>query len=158
MERFKKDMTPLTSKQMETMKKMIGFCQIFAGQIKDIMVHSHVWHKGFKVQIEIDPSLDYFTEWITVTRKVIDGDAIYTEQIDRMCGKAFDFKEWKTNEFTTTREFIHLFDDEKDGTGKEERKTDEKPLPPNGLWIGSDFNSDYVDCRNAVNRHEEPSK
>lgn len=142
---FKMDMTPLSKEQMEVMKKMIGFCQVFAGQIKDIMVHHHLWHKGFTVNLQIDPRLETITESVAVKRKVVDGEGIYEEGIERFRGTHKIFNEWRTLGCETSREFIHLFDGEKDGEGSPERKADEKPLPPNGLWIGADPNSDPVD-------------
>lgn len=143
--RFEMDMTPLDAEQMEVMKKMIGFCQIFAGQVKDIMVHHHLWHKGFQVSINIDPRMDTLTEVVEVKRKVMDGKGIYDEGIERFRGTDKMFNEWHTLGCETSREFIHLFDDKEDGAGSPEGKADEKPLPPNGLWVGADPNSDPVD-------------
>ena len=151
---FKMDMTPLTEEQMKVMKKLIGFSQIFAGQIKDIMVHHGLWHKCFKVEIAVDPTMAIFSKEVTVRRKVIDGNGIYDECIDRYCGKEKPFDEWRTCEPATSREFIHLFDAEADGTGAEKGNTSEHPLPADGLWVGTDYDSDPVDSRNAVNEDD----
>ena len=38
-----------------------------------------------------------------------------------------------------------------DGKGKPEGKSDKKPLPPNGLWVGRYNDTADVDCGDALN-------
>ena len=38
-----------------------------------------------------------------------------------------------------------------DGKGKQEGKTDEKPLPPCGLWVSRFDDPPEVDCGDALN-------
>ena len=142
---FKMDMTPLTDGQKEIMKEIIQVNQIWLDHVKQMMINHGLWDKGFVFRLSISPEATALTEEIKVYRTVVDGEAIYEESINRHKGTDELFKDWKTLSPCTSREFIHLFDDEKSGAGSQDGKADEKPLPPNGLWIGTDPYSGVVD-------------
>ena len=141
---FKMDMTPLNAEQMVVMKKLIEFGQNWAEQVKTIMVHHNLWHKGFRIQMEVDPRFSTLQMEVKVHRKVIEGDGIYDEQIERYRGPDLG-DVWKTLPPCTSREFIHLFDGEENRSGEEEGTASEKPLPADGLWIGDPGDTDTVD-------------
>ena len=141
MEKQKIDMSPLDGEQMVAAKKLIEYAQRFADEVKAIMIHYKLWHKGFDLKVIVDPQREILSEDVQFQRWVEDGEGMFRERIERV----HDSEKWRTLPFTTSREFIHLFDDKEDGTGSPEGKADEKPLPPNGLWVGADSNSDPVD-------------
>lgn len=140
------DNTMLTTEQMEVAKKLIEFTQNFSDQVVHIMKNHGLWQKGFELKLRIDPLAECLTEEIQFHRWVEDGEGQFKECVDRVKSQNEMFgKGWYNLPTHTSREFIHLFDEPTDGTGKEKGKTDEKPLPPDGMWVGSDRNSDPVD-------------
>ena len=142
---FKVDETPLTEKQMEAAKGLIEFGQAWADQITKIMKNSGLWEKGFTLTCTVDPEADVLTQEVQFYRKVVDGEGFYDEQIVRHKGAVPMFKDWKTLAPSTSREFIHLFDEPQNATGAAEGQNKEHPLPADGLWIGDDPTADPVD-------------
>lgn len=147
MAEFQQDMSRLTYEQMKTVKSLIQFGQAWADQVMMIMKNSGLWEKGFQFKCMVSPKASVLTEEVQFYRSVVDGDAIYDEEIERHKGVEANFTDWQTLSPCTSREFIHLFDDKKSGAGSQDGKADEKPLPPNGLWIGTDPYSGILDCR-----------
>ena len=145
------DMKPLDAEQMKAARELLLMSQKFADDVKQIMIHSHLWHKGFTLKLHISPTMELFTEDIQLYRKVEDGQGLYDEEIERMKGSGEYDNGWETYATCTSREFIHLFDELPDAAGTEAGKEVEKPLPPDGLCIGSDSDSDPVDGRNEIN-------
>ena len=144
------DMKPLDAEQMKAARELLLMSQKFADDIKQIMIHSHLWHKGFTLKLHVCPTMEVLTQDIQMYRTVEDGDGLYEEEIERVKG-INEGEKWETNPVCTSREFIHLFDELPDAAGTEAGKEVEKPLPPDGLCIGFDSDSDPVDGRNEIN-------
>ena len=147
MEKQKIDMSRLTGEQMEAAKKLIEYAQRFADEVKQIMVHYKLWHKGFDLKVMVDSQREVLSEDVQFQRWVEDGEGMFRERIERV----HDSEKWRTLPFTTSREFIHLFDEQKDGSGTEAGSKAEKDVPADGMWIGADDDSGSVDSRDAVN-------
>ena len=147
MEKMTMDMSPLDGEQMVAAKKLIEYAQRFADDLKQFMVHNKLWHKGFDLKILVNPQYEVLNEDIQFQRWVADGEGFYKERIERV----HDEEKWRTVPNTTSREFIHLFDEQKDGSGTEARSKAEKDVPADGLWVGADDDSGSVDCGDAVN-------
>ena len=147
MEKMTMDMSPLDGEQMVAAKKLIEYAQRFADEVKQIMIHNKLWHKGFDLKVMVNPQHEILSEDIQFQRWVADGEGHYRERIERI----HDSEKWCTLPFTTSREFIHLFDAEKDGNGTEAGSKAEKDVPADGLWVGADDDSGSVDCGDAVN-------
>lgn len=142
---FKMDMTPLNAEQMAVMKKLIEFGQTWADQVKTIMVHHGLWNKNFTVKTMVTPGFNVLCQTVEVSRKVEDGNAVYDEQICRYKSSENVQNAWDTLSYLTSREFIHLFDGEENGSGEKTVTPPEKPLPADGLWIGDPRNDNPVD-------------
>ena len=147
MEKQKIDMSPLDGEQMVAARKLIEYAQRFADEVKQIMIHNKLWHKGFDLRVIVDPQAEVLQEDIEFQRWVADGEGHYKEKIERI----HDNEEWRTLPFTTSREFIHIFDEQEDGSGTPEGSQTEKDVPADGLWIGADDDSGSVDGGDAVN-------
>lgn len=147
MEKQKIDMSPLDGEQMVAAKKLIEYAQRFADEVKAIMIHYKLWHKGFDLRVIVNPQFEMLSEDVQLQRWVSDGEGHYRERIERV----HDDEKWRTLPFTTSREFIHLFDEQKDGSGTEAGSKAEKDVPADGLWVGADDDSGSVDSRDAVN-------
>lgn len=147
MEKQPMDMSRLTGEQMEAAKKLIEYAQRFADEVKAIMIHYKLWHKGFDLKLIVNPQAEVLQEDIQFQRWVADGEGFYRERIERV----HDREEWRTLPVTTSRELIHLFDEQKDGSGTEAGSKAEKDVPADGMWIGADDDSGSVDSRDAVN-------
>lgn len=147
MEKQKIDMSPLDGEQMEAAKKLIEYAQRFADEVKAIMIHNKLWHKGFDLRVIVNPQFEMLSEDVQLQRWVEDGEGMFRERIERV----HDSEKWRTLPFTTSREFIHLFDEQKDGSGTEAGSKAEKDVPADGMWIGADDDSGSVDSRDAVN-------
>lgn len=141
------DMSRLTGEQMEAAKKLIEYAQRFADEVKAIMIHNKLWHKGFDLKVIVDSQREVLSEDVQLQRWVEDGEGMFRERIERV----HDSEKWRTLPFTTSREFIHLFDEQKDGSGTEAGSKAEKDVPADGMWIGADDDSGSVDSRDAVN-------
>ena len=141
------DMSRLTGEQMVAAKKLIEYAQRFADEVKQIMVHYKLWHKGFDLKVIVDSQREVLSEDVQFQRWVEDGEGMFRERIERV----HDDEKWRTLPYTTSREFIHLFDEQKGGSGTEAGSMEKAHVPADGLWIGADDDSGSVDCGDAVN-------
>lgn len=123
------DMKPLNAEQMKAVKDLLLMSQKFADNVKEIMIHSKLWHKGFALKLHVIPTMEIFTEDIQMYRKVEDGDGLYDEEIERLRGSGEDDNGWETYPTCTSREFIHLFDAEEDAAGEDAGENCETALP-----------------------------
>lgn len=144
---FQKDMTPLDKGQMNAVKYIVTISQQFADRVERIMKQYGMWEKGFRLHVGLCPDLPYYTGAVSVSRTVKDGVGEFEESVQTSRGYSVNDNIWQLTEFSTTREFIHLFDEKKDGDGTEEIPFAEKPLPSDNLWIGSADNDPDVDSR-----------
>ena len=128
----------LTNHQFDVVKRMTGFCEAFANQLYHIMKnHGLDQIDGCSVSITVTPKHDYTTMDIVVGTP--DTDFGY---IDLARGKA-DEKYAPIGK--NSAEYELLFADEAVRSRMEKVLHREKPLPPDGLWVGSSRNSDPVD-------------
>lgn len=115
----KYDNRPLDAEQMKAARKVMEMSQKFADDMKQFMIHSHLWHKGFTLKFHVCPTMEIYTEDIQLYRTVHDGEGVYEEEIERVKGSVEEYENWETNPICTSREFIHLFDTVQDETGTE---------------------------------------
>lgn len=144
------DMKPLNAEQMKAARDLLLMSQKFTDDVKQIMIHSHLWHKGFTLKLHVCPTMELFTHDIQFYRKVEDGEGLYDEEIERMKGSGEYDNGWETYATCTSREFIHLFDEVQDEAGVEAGEKVKKPLQPDDLLICSDSDSGSVDSRNEM--------
>ena len=126
----------LTGSQQEALKKMLDFCAVFADQMLTIMKNHGL--DGTDLNINVDPSAKF------VTRRIRYGEHIDDDNGLIMLAKGIydeDFKPIGRN----SAEYELLFADETVRKAIQERLDREKPLPPDGLWVGASNNSDPVD-------------
>ena len=147
MENKKFDMSPLDGEQMVAARKLIEYAQRFSDEVKAIMIHYKLWHKGFELKVLVDPQAENLQEDIQFQRWVADGEGFYKERIERV----HDEEKWRTLPITTSREFIHLFDEQKDGSGTEAGDPAEENVPSDGRCADFNYHSDSVDGGDAVN-------
>ena len=109
----------LNKDQQDALKKMLDFCAVFAYQMLDPLYNfsTNVIHYGK------NPDDDYGE--ISLSKGVYDND----------------YKPFGRN----SAEYELLFADEAVRKAIQERLDREKPLPPDGLWVGASNNSDPVD-------------
>ena len=144
------DMKPLDAEQMKAARELLTMAQKFSDDVKQIMIHSHLWHKGFTLKLHVCPTMDIYTEDIQMYRTVEDGDGLYEEEIERVKGKGEEYGNWETNPVCTSREFIHLFDGLPDevGAGTEGKDTDN--VPSCDSTVSSGISSGSVDGGNEI--------
>ena len=131
----------LSEKQLEVVKSMAEFAEVFAGQIYTIM-QNHGLDKieGCSLNINVDPSKHF-------TTMMIDIGQFYKSDFGHVClarGKN-DAKYSLTN--TNSAEYELLFADETLRDRMEKIVHGEKPLPPDGLWVGDSRNDSPVGDR-----------
>lgn len=130
----------LTEDQQEVLKSMIEYAEIFADQIHEIM-KNHGLDKvnGCRLSIIVEP------EFLFATEQVIFGH----EETDAGIVNLTKGRRTKDEKFTlsgkNSYEYEKLFADETIRSILEKGNGREKPLPPDGLWVGADRNSDPVD-------------
>ena len=126
----------LNKDQQDALKKMLDFCAVFADQMLLIMKHHGL--DGAEFSMMIDPKLRLSTKFLRYGNSVEDDNGlinlakgIYDE----------DYKPIGKN----SAEYELLFADETVRRAIEARINREKPLPPDGLWVSANRNSDPVD-------------
>ena len=129
----------LTNDQMVTLKKLIEFSEASANQIYHIMVnHGLDKIQGCDLHITVDPT-KYFT-----TMMVSAGECIGLDFGHVRLARGKYEKDYHLTD-TNSAEYELLFADEAVRSRIEKILHGEKPLPPDGLWVGADRNSDPVD-------------
>ena len=126
----------LTQDQQNALKKMVGFCEVFADQIYMIMKHHGL--DGTSLRITVDPLYNFSTNVIHYGKNPDDdyGEISLSKGV-----YDHDYKPFGRN----SAEYELLFADEAVRKAIQERLDREKPLPPDGLWVGASNNSDPVD-------------
>ena len=111
-----------TDEQMEKIKGMIGFAEIFADQILLIM-RNHGLDKveGCNLMLNINPAYDY------TTREIRFGNNVGEPSGCVHLSKGMHEKDYSLF-MANSPEYEDLFSPFK--------MAEEKPLPPDGLWIG----------------------
>ena len=138
----------LTDEQMQIVKGMAKICGNFADQLLHI-IRNHGLDKvnGCYIGLDVDPHFHYCTE------SVVFGKAHSDAGFVRLA------KGEEEDEFTPTgknsAEYELLFADEAIRSTMAEVLGAEKPLPPDGLWVGDDRNSAPVDSRGHEMRFDD---
>lgn len=132
----------LTKHQMMILKKMVEIGEATANQMYHIM-ENHGLDKvdGFEFAIEIKPQYDSIAKKIIVgsfTNLKEDKDAGFCQLVAPENGDKYELL-WKNSP-----EYELLFADEAVRSAMEKMLHREKPLPPDGLWVGASCNSDPV--------------
>ena len=130
----------LSDRQQEVMKHMVEFSEVFADQMFEIMTnHGLTKIDGCELTIRVDPRCLFTTEVVKFGREETDSGVIRLAKGRRSsCEKFTPFGE-------NSAEYELLFADEAVRKAIQERLDREKPLPPDGLWVGASNNSDPVD-------------
>ena len=130
----------LTDEQLEVVKKMTEFAEATANQIYHIMKnHGLDKVKGCRININVTPEYDMTTMNIVVgSPESIDSFGY----IDLARGKD---EEKYAPIGKNSAEYELLFANEAIRSRMEKILHREKPLPPDGLWVGDHCNSDPVD-------------
>ena len=125
----------LSEDQQEKLKHMVEFAEVFADQMHTIMKnHGLAEIDGCRLDITVDPHGNYLTEHILFGKTDSDAGVINLGK-----GK----NDAKFTPFgRNSAEYELLFADETVRKAIESRLHREKPLPPDGLWIG-DPRNDY---------------
>lgn len=129
----------LTNHQLTVMKKLVEFCEASANQIYRIMVnHGLDKIEGCNLKIDVDPSR-YFT-----TMLITAGDDYTTDFGHAKLARGKKNERYALTD-TNSAEYELLFADEAVRSRMEKIVHGNKPLPPDGLWVGDHRNSDPVD-------------
>lgn len=130
----------LSDRQQEVMKHMVEFAEVFADQMLEIMKnHGLARIDGCELTIRVDPRCLFTTEAVQFGREETDSGVIRLAKGRRSsCEKFTPFGE-------NSAEYELLFADEAVRKAIESRLNREKPLPPDGLWIGDPRNDYPVD-------------
>jgi len=131
----------LTDDQFETVKVMAELMGNFGDQLFHIMEnHGLDKVKGFQVTLTVDPQFDY------VLKQIIIGSKWNSE-----CGHMTLTKGKGENKYAPTGknspEYEILFADQETRVRMEKVLHREKPLPPDGLWVGDSRYDPPVDSR-----------
>lgn len=129
----------LTEKQMKVVKELMEYSQAFANQVLNIM-RNHELDKlnGCNLSITVNP------EWYYATRTISMGHDAHCEfgRIEMTRGMAnAKYSPMGTN----SAEYELLFADEEMRSRMEKVLQPERPLPPDGLWVGDPRNDSPVD-------------
>ena len=131
----------LTDDQFETVKVMVGLMGNFADQLYHIMEnHGLDKVKGFQVVLTVDPQFDFVTKQIEIGTN-LRSDSGY---VSLTKGKGED-KYAPTGK--NSAEYECLFASETTRSRMEKVLHREKPLPPDGLWVGDSRYDPPVDSR-----------
>lgn len=130
----------LSEGQQEVMKHMVEFAEVFADQMLEIMTnHGLTKIDGCELTIRVDPSFLFTTEAVQFGNEGTDSGVIRLSKGRRSsCEKFTPFG-------NNSAEYELLFADEAVRKAIEARLHREKPLPPDGLWIGDPRNDYPVD-------------
>ena len=131
----------LTDEQIEIVRGMGRICESFANQLYHIM-ENHGLDKieGCNVVIDVCPKYNSITREISIG----ENDTPFGT-ICLIRGKKDE--EYRIYGQNTSKEYEAVFDREAYAAGRVPVKPTEKPLPPDGLWIGDPRNDYPVDCR-----------
>lgn len=131
----------LTEYQQGILKSLMNICGHFADQILYIM-KNHGLDKidGSRLTIMVDPKCLFTTESVSFGSGLEhDSGYVLITKGRRMKNEPF------VPTGTNSAEYELLFADETVRQAILAGKKTEKPLPPDGLWVGADRNNDPVD-------------
>jgi len=131
----------------EAIKSLMFIAQNMCDQFKRIMLNHGLYDEGLTFKIEINPSFLSFNQEVSLDKR-------WEDECGRDHFEGINFykepglgKKWKYYPALSTPEYVRIFDSPAAGEGKHEGSSEEKPLPPDGLWIGSSYCSAPVDRR-----------
>ena len=129
----------LSDHQLKVVKTAAEMCEHFADQLLHIMKnHGLDKVEGMEFEIRVNPSMDFATEVINIG-----------EDIQSDAGHMMLVKGKKNEKFSpcgaNSAEYELLFADETIRERFRNIVKGEKPLPPDGLWIGDPRNDPPVD-------------
>lgn len=135
----------LSDEQLGVVKQMLDYSMNFADQIYHIMEnHGLTEMYGAELTIEVNPRY-------TGATKVVN----FGRDIDYDCGHVELTRGKEEKRYVPTGknspEYEYLFADPAIKERLRKIVDGEKPLPPDGLWIGDSRNDPPVDCGDEVN-------
>ena len=130
----------LTEHQMMILKHMVRMTEAFGNSLIHIM-RNHGLDKieGCDITLQVSPKYKSLTQKIDVGER--DTDFGFVSLIRGENREGYEL--WAT----CSEEYERLFDDEAIRAGRNPSQKAEKPLPPDGLWVGDSRNDPPVDNR-----------
>lgn len=130
----------LTDEQLKVVKQMVRLSETFANNLLNIM-ENHGLDKidGCGLNIQVSPQYETITCMVDVGEKRSDFGYVSVKR-----GKGEKYYDYIGSH---SEEYEILSDGETVRSRKEEYCKTEKPLPPDGLWVGDPRNDYPVDCR-----------
>ena len=132
----------MNKEQYEASKIILKLSEVFVNQIRNTMVRTGLIDDGYKFRIDIFPSYEVSEGcFLKDTIDITNGKCA-----ESFCKFNYRGEGWKTlyepeiNAGTADAECKRDPESEEDGAGTET----EKPLAPDGLWISSADDTDYV--------------
>lgn len=135
----------LTESQMTTLKSMVEIAERFSDQFLHIMRNSGMDRiPGCQLTIQIDPVFTFTTEMITFGKK--GSEAGYIALTKGVYDEPFT-----ATGSGNSAEYELLFADDSIRERMAEVLRKEKPLPPDGLWVGKFDDPSLMDSGVQVN-------
>ena len=129
----------LSESNVSDVKKLMDVAAAMANQLLLIMEHNGLAKvPGASVTISVEPSLRFTTENITFGHRGSDAGYVSLAK-----GRYNDEFEAYGNENSAEYEFLFANEELRERIRKFINM--EKPLPPDGLWIGASYRNDPVD-------------
>lgn len=135
----------MTDGQLTKTKQLVEIAEAMSDQLLRIMENHELTRiPGYQISISICPNNRFTTEMVRFGQ--VDSDAGFVALV-----KGVYDEEFKATGRWNSAEYEFIFADKE--LRKRIRKyiSKEKPLPPDGLWIGDDRNAPPVDCGVSVN-------
>ena len=128
----------LTEQQLSVIEKLESFAENFADAVYKTMIdHGLDRIEGLRIGVNVDPHYEY------ITRRVLIG------YYDTPSGHVTLNKGKGMSSFvvsdTNSEEYERIFNGSEDSEGKEQDGDQQKPVPPDGLWISTHDGDPYVD-------------
>lgn len=133
----------MNKEQFEVARAIVELSKAFADQMRKSMVRSGLFEDGYRLTLDIFPTYEVTSNrWLKNTISISDGKVI-----NSFCCYKYRDEGWKTmyvpekiDTGTADAECKRDPESEEDGAGTET----EKPLAPDGLWISSADDTNYV--------------
>ena len=144
----------MTDRQYADMTTIMQFCRIFADQMDTCLKHSGLYDKGFSLSLHVGNKVPY-EEGVLKTNKIELSESITD------VGYA-QYASTEMMQMNIADKGWIVYDDPRNETGslpnevcfkarrdfrKAMAEETEHPYPPDGLWIGADYNNSDVDHR-----------
>ena len=138
----------MTDKQYADMATITMFGRIFADQMRKCLVNSGLWDKGFGISVDAFRTKCSDGFEVTGAVRLIRGyDNDENDHDDDMEQIQYFGERWAVcrdpkAETGSIPPEVHI--KKQRDVGERTGKVETKPLPPDGLWVGADYNYPHV--------------